>query len=92
MRFSGLTAACAGVLLAGSGAMAQTAEPEGPRLIGRGAAMSSMERVVYQVKEELCPAPLREQLMGGAMSDHDWIIVAVIVGVAVLVVVLIAAD
>ncbi len=87
---------CAAALtVCGGQAMAQTSasgRDDGPRLIGRGAALSPMEHLAYTVKTNLCPEPLRTQLVGGDMSDRDVVLIAVIVAAAVVIIVVVAAD
>ncbi len=64
---------------------------EGPRLIGRGTPLTRAEHAVYVVKTELCPQVLRVELVGGDLSDREIILIAVIVGLAVVVLVIAVA-
>lgn len=64
------------------------APSDGPRLIGRGTTLTQAEHLAYALRSELCPRALRVELVGGDLTDTEVILIAIIVGLAVVVVVL----
>ncbi len=96
MRHRMLAGCCvAAALMCTAGAQAQVGADrptEGPRLIGRGAALTPVEQIGYAVKSELCPPELRASLVGGDLSDREVILIAVIIGLALAVVIVAVAE
>src|SRR5579862_1551573 len=96
MKLRALPCCCAAaMMMLTASAQAQVAidDPsDGPHLVGRGTALTPVEHIAYSIRSQMCPQELRASLVGGDLSDREMILVAVIVGLAVAVVIVAAAD